>query len=223
MKNMFKEIIYLCLIAVTVSISYVGVDLVFASDQRTYLAFDGLNQKSFADCVSNPITKQQLNNLNHITSSSLYQAVDKRIADLSVLISAENRTNNLEQYKLEEELDCLNAVRYLEKETIDNFYQSFTDIDTYLKDYAREYMGIDENGNIKGLSDCGSDIDLSDGHKFWLEFMSDAYYFDAVGWQRFADHDCLAAVLYLQSQQNNVADSEYSKMKVSLPSSSDLM
>lgn len=129
----------------------------------------------------------------------------------------------MEQYKLEEELDCLEAVRYLEKETIDNFYQSFADMDTYLKDYAREYVGIDENGNIKKISDCNSDIDLSDGHKFWLEIMENAYYYDAVGWQRFADHDCLTAVLYLQSQQNNVTDSEYSKMKVALPSKSDLM
>lgn len=83
-------------------------------------------------------------------------------------------------------------------------------------------MDIDENGNIKKLEDCSPDIDLSDGHKFWLEFMSDAYYYDAVGWQRFEDHDCLAAVLYLQSQ-NSVTYSVYSKNKVSLPSKSDLM
>lgn len=149
-----------------VPISFVGIDLVFASDQRTYLAFDELEQKSFADCISDLETKQQSSNINHISSSSLYQYVDKRIAGLSVLNSAENTTNSLEQCKLEEELDCLEGVRYLEKETIDYFYQNFADMDTYLKGYARQYMGIDEIGYIKKLSDCDSGIDLVDEHKF---------------------------------------------------------
>lgn len=46
MKDLIKEIVYIYLITATVSISFVGMDLVFGSDQRTYLAFDGLEQKS---------------------------------------------------------------------------------------------------------------------------------------------------------------------------------
>lgn len=209
MKITNKNLLATYLILGVTSFIFQVTNSVSATKVRTYLAFDGLNQKNFADCVSDPRVKQDLSSMNHSNSESLYRAVDKRISDLSTIDAIENTTNITEGYQREMEHDCLEAVRAVEKDIIERFHENFADIDTYMGDHAKVYMEIDENGNTKSLTECGADIDISDRHSSYLEVMDNAYYQDVVNWQRTPEHDCLVAVLYLETQQNKNSTTKY--------------